>query len=273
MIKKIASIYFDDVELDRDLYGGHYRIAAVPKGAEPTIIIIKDEVQRWQQPHIFQKAIKRDHISALSIALDCILHWTRNAPGMSPDCHPGIWLVRDEMPLLKENGLPETDADGKQQTRAATDEEKELMWAEDLAHARVADAAWAAFRIQQADAWYETPKDRMFIGTNHRRAAQHYGKERAWLKTLQETDQKQCQFCKTHNQFDAVICANCHQIIDVVRYRQLKAREKELEQSVTPPPDPKWVCNDCGVPFPNKQALVQHRMAKCAKEPEPVGAA
>lgn len=264
MKQQIASIYFDEVSLERSLYGGYYKISAVPKDADPVVIDIQDAVQSWQQVNLYKKQIKRDHIDAMDIARDCIQHWTQNHPGMSPTCHPGIWRVRNEVAVLNKEGIPEVDAMNKQIFRPATDAERRAMWDEDLAANKIADANWAEYRMGEADIWWEEPRSRMFISENHRRAARQYGREKEWLKTLKDNDIRFCPVCRASNHSAAMKCGKCGEIIDAAAYKAYKDRQKQIlrpEEEILY----KFNC-PCGEKFKTPQEFARHRVSCQAKE-------
>jgi hypothetical protein len=230
MQKQIASIYFAEVKTDRALYGGHYRIPAVAKGGTPEFITVKDEIQRSQEPSPDGKSkyTRRDLIDGRHIAVDIVREWTQETPGMTPQCRPGIWVVRDEMPLLNPDGTPQFDADHNAQWRPATTEEKEQMFQEDLASNRNADANWAEFLIQQGDFLDgQEPSHRKFIGPLAKQAARHWGREREWLEELRDSDIKKCPYCSKSIAKVAVKCS-CGEIVDLEGYARLKQREKEV---------------------------------------------
>jgi len=279
-MKRIASVHFAAVSLERPTYAGLYKIPAVARDAAPYILNIGDKVQIWQTVATMGKQIRRETILAREIALDCIRMWTQNVLGASPQCHPGIWIVRDEIAVMYEDKdadgnpiwKPRLDADNKQIFRPATDEEQKQMFDEDHQDALVCDANYAELLVGQADEWFASSntKDRRFIGDLHKAAAKAYGREREWLRSFAQSDLKACPVCKTMNPRDAMKCQKCAEIIDAAAYRDFKRRNKEImESDQNGEPLPKgrfYPCNDCGAEFLNQKELVKHRL-DCTKKP------
>lgn len=230
MTKQIASIYFAEVAAGRALYGGYYRLPAVPKGGEPVLLTIEDRIQRSQEPSPDgkTKAQVRYMVEARDIATDILREWTRETVGMSPSCQPGMWMVRDEVPVIDEQGRPEMDADHRAVWRLATATEKRAMWDEDLATARACNDNWGDYLIRQGDVLAEEPKQWVLISSLMKTAARHYGKEREWLQELKDSDIKKCPFCTKSIAIAALKCPNCQEVVDVERYAQEKARQEAV---------------------------------------------
>jgi predicted nucleic acid-binding Zn ribbon protein len=241
MQKRIASIYFAPVLARRPLYGGYFEIPAVEKNAEPHILVIDDKVQRSQEPSPdgSTRVMQRYLIEGRDIAVDILREWTAESVGMTPDCRPGVWIVRDEVPLTQPSGLPQYDADGKAMWRQASEEERVAMWAEDRKAAEIAQANWADYLIRSGDVLAEDPKQWVLISNLMRVAARHFGKERPWLQELKDNDVKHCQWCTKAIPVFAVKCGFCHEIVDPERYVEMaRKRDAVLEQSSASPVRP-----------------------------------
>ena len=234
MSKQIASVNFSEVAAARPLYGGYYKIPAVKKGAEPNLLTIEDKIQRSQEPGPDGKTrqLVRYMVTAREIAADILMEWTASSVGQTPDCHPGIWIVRDELPELNADGSPVFDADHKAVWRPATAKEKNEMWLEDLEANRIFTANWAEWLIRQGDVLAEDPKQWVLISKLMRAAAVAYGKERPWLQELKDSDIKHCQWCTKAIAIQSVICPNCQQIVDPERYARMKAAQDSLVSEV-----------------------------------------
>lgn len=226
---KIASVYFAPVKAERPLYGGYYNIPGVPKGAKPAVVEIQNMVQRSQEPSADgqRREVRKFYDSCTSrmIASDLLREWTTTAVGMGPDCRPGIWIVRDMLPVLRTDkgheGMPEVDADGNAIWRPGTPEECAAMWAEDEAVNRAAQDKWADFLISEGDKFAINPKERVYISSLMKLAARHYGKQRGWLTELRDGDVKKCQWCTKSIPAEAVICPECSKPADIAKYREM----------------------------------------------------
>lgn len=225
MQKRIASIYFAPLKAERTLYGGYYDIPAVAKGAEPFVLTIGDKIQRSQEPSPDGKSkiTQKYLVNGRDIANDILREWTRDSLGMTPECRPGVWIVRDEVPLTNEDGTPVVDADKAAQWRPATDTEKQTMWAEDLESARIANANWGDYLIQSGDVLAEDPKQWVLIGPLRRIACRYYGKDRPWLQELKDSDIKKCPYCTKAIPIQAVKCPSCLEVVDAARYNTMRA--------------------------------------------------
>ena len=237
MSKKIASIYFSEVEARRPLYGGYFKLPVVAKGEKPFILTIHDTVQRSQDPSPDgrTKITNRYPVTAREIAEDIMREWTRETVGMTPDCCPGIWIVRDEAPVTNDGsdpklptGTPKFDADGNPLWRAVTKEEADANMEEDTEAARIRNANWGDYLIRQGDVLAEDPKQWVLISKLMRTACRYYGRERDWLQELKDSDIKHCWSCTKTIPIQAAKCPNCHEIVDMERYLAEKARQDSM---------------------------------------------
>lgn len=241
-MRQIASIYFSTVKASRPLYGGYYEIPAVPKeesdrkkavlpagvslGPGGTFLLnIDQKIQRSQEPGPDgkRKVVQQYLVTDREISTDILREWTRETVGMTPDCGPGMWIVRDEVPLLNDDGTPQFDQDRRALWRQATDEEKKEMWAEDFAKAKERDANWAQYLINDGDRLAEDPKMRVLIGPLNKQACRAYGRDREWLEELKDGDTKVCDFCTKRIAVNAIKCPHCQEIVDPRRYAQKQA--------------------------------------------------
>jgi hypothetical protein len=223
----VASIYFAPVKAERN-YGGPYEIPAVPPGADPVLLTVQDRVQVEEGPyqlgHGGRRSKNRHLVSGESIARDIVGEWTGTGLGMTPQCRPGIWVVRDRIPLYNEQGVPATDADGMGTWRQATEEERLAMWDEDLLQARIADHAYANMLFLSANAMAEDPRLIPFIPKNARLAAKQYGMTAEWLKENAALNVKPCPFCTKIISAAAIKCPSCSEIVNVDAYVALEAQ-------------------------------------------------
>lgn len=221
----IASIYFAPVRAER-IYGGPYEIPAVAPGSEPILLAVQDRVQVEEGPyqlgHGGRRQKNRHLVSGESIARDIVSEWTGTGLGMTPQCRPGIWVVRDRIPLLHDNGTPATDADGIGTWRPATEEERLAMWEEDVAAAHAADHAYANMLFLAANAQAEDPRLIPFIPKNARRAAHQYGMSAEWLRENAALNVRPCPYCTKVISGNAIKCPQCSEIVNVEAYVALE---------------------------------------------------
>jgi hypothetical protein len=223
----IASIYFAPVKAER-LYGGAYEMPAVPPGADPIVLAVQDRVQIEEGPyqlgHGGRRSKNRHLVTGESIARDIVAEWTGNGLGMTPQCRPGIWVVRDRIALHGDDGRPAVDADGIGTWRPATEEERLAMWEEDLMQARIADHAYANMLFLAANAMAEDPRLIPFVPKNARLGAKQYGMTAEWLKENAALNVKPCPFCTKIISSAAIKCPQCSEIVNVEAYVALEAQ-------------------------------------------------
>lgn len=241
MTKTIASIYYEDLSAERSIYGGRWKVSAIQKGAAPFLLEVKDhyqmETEPWFRGSFGGKQLQvKKLVAGQEIAVDLLTQWTGSHPDCTPDCSPGLWIVRDVIYLSDENGKPILDGDGKQQFRPATAEEASRMFAEDLAAAVRRQAAWGEKAIQKGDMMAEDPKRVQFIPDYCKASATYYGRDRAWLRALTDGDIKTCQFCAKVIASNVVKCPHCTEVVDPVRYAALKAQGAAAVQSAATKP-------------------------------------
>lgn len=234
MSARVASIHFSPVHADRSNYGGMYDIGIVPLGAAPEILIIEDKVQRDEGPISTgpgggRRAQLRYHVDAYEIAADIVALWSASGLGMTPQRHPGIWLVRDRLPLTtkddKGNEQFVMDGFGKQVFRSASPEEQRVMWAEDLALNQRADRAYAEWCYVDGNRIAADARNIQFIPENYKRAARHYGLQAEWLKEGAALAVAPCPRCTKIISQNAIICPSCNEPVDLHRYAMWEAEK------------------------------------------------
>lgn len=220
---KIASIFFAPVIAERATFGhGPYSIAAVPLGAAPAMLTVTDKLQIEEGPYRYGQRGKREKrqylITGEAIAHDLVGEWTLNGVGMNPQCHPGIWVVRDRFPITDENGVAQMDGENRALWRPATPEEQAAMWAEDLVNARGADRTYALDLFAKANAMAEDARQIPFIAPNAKLAARQYGLDADWLREGASLDVKSCPMCTKMIAKRAIVCPQCHEVVDLYAY-------------------------------------------------------
>ena len=267
---KVASIHFAPVTAKRNFRGAAYGIDAVELNKDPKILICRTLVQRDEGPYQMGpgggKRQKLQYVvPAIDIAHDLVGHWTGKtigAGGMTMERHPGIWVVRDRVPVIEhvqkmvdgENVTSEErmalDADGFQSFRPATEEEFKAMWAEDLAHARMADRAYAEWCWQEgnriATAWKNPGKEPVprEMPPVYKMAARQYGLEADWLKEAAAFDSRLCPNCGAPGNVNHWMCQTCGQPVDLEKWAEWQAQKdfelerarKRVKSGALPPP-------------------------------------
>lgn len=266
MTCKIASVSFAPVVAKRNYRGLPYKIPAVPLGVQPHILNVHDLFERtWETVQgTSRRQERRWSVIGEEIARCIVGEWTGSTTasvGMNPLCHPGIWIIRDRLPVTEEvkamvGGEMLTieekmvlDSSTQQMFRDATPDEKQEMWEEDLLAAKMADRAYAEWcwnegnRIWQA--WQRGSKEPVprEMPILYKQAARHYGLEAEWLKEAISSDSRLCPYCDKPCSKSTIVCASCNQPINLEAWAELTARKdaalreanKALRAPVVPP--------------------------------------
>lgn len=233
MQARVASIFFAPVKAER-IYGGVYELPAVPLGSSPVILTVGDRVQVEQGPYQLGsngRRSRRQHVvRGETIAHDIVNEWTQHGVGMTPQCRPGIWVVRERVPLVDANGSLQLDADGIALWREAEEIEKDAMWIEDLAAAHAADRTYANMLFMQGNAMADDPRLIPFISANTKLGAKHYGLDAEWLRDGAALHVKPCPYCTKVIPAAAIKCPKCTEVVDVEGYAALEvARQAALK--------------------------------------------
>lgn len=234
---KIASIHFAPFSARRQAYQGEYFMPAVPYGAEPFILEVEDRMQYDQGTYVASQILgQRQHLEYLitgeQIADDLIREWSQSGIGMSPTRRPGIWRVRDRVPVTNDDGTPKLDGLKRQIWRPATHLEERAAWLEDMDSAKRADYAYAQMLIEKkdtADAITDLKDPRKYgVWDNARAAAKHYNIKRsaAWMQEMGQGDMKTCLFCGELNRPEAVLCGKCQKVVDIERFVAIEEQQK-----------------------------------------------
>jgi hypothetical protein len=260
---RIASVHFAPVTAKRNYRGQAYRIPAATLGGEPVVIEVRDLIQRDWGSMLAGTNKRQEHrwpVLGEEIAHCLVGEWTGTTsvgPGMNPQCHPGIWVVRDRLPVTEttQKGIIDgevtyeermvLDAENKTTFRAATPGECAAMWAEDLAAARSADRQYAEWCWRQGNHIVEiwrrggepVPREMPPV---YKMAAKQYGLEAEWLKEAAASDSRQCPHCGALGSKHTFICAHCTQPTDLEKWAQFQAQKdaalRDAKKMPLPPP-------------------------------------
>lgn len=230
---RIASVHFAPVQASRIYKASGYRLPAVALNAEPAILLVDDVMQYDDGPFTTGQNGNREKrsypVMNYEIARCIVAEWTASGLGMNPEQHPGIWIVRDRIPMMKLDGnnneIAQLDVFGKQVFREATADEKVELWEDDLANNRRADRAYAEWCFAQGNAKAEDKRVIQFIPYNYKLAARHYGFEADWLKGGAAIESMQCPYCTKVIGKTAKMCMHCAQPVDLQWWAEFQARK------------------------------------------------
>lgn len=221
---------FEDIDREKKC-GGIYDIQAVSPGGAPAIITIRDMRQTERGGYADsanqkQRSIHRYIIDGQNIARDLVNQWAYQGVGMTEGCRPGVWVLRDSLPVVDPTtGVQLVDADGIGERRPATAEEQREMLAEDIEKYRAADQEFASLEVMKANSQAENPKLVEFITKRAKKAAERLQVEAAWLKPAALAT-RHCPFCESIVSKTAIVCRFCHNVIDAAGF---DAKERELK--------------------------------------------
>jgi hypothetical protein len=161
--------------------------------------------------------------------------WTERGAMMNPQCHPGIWIVRDRLPILDEvTGASMRDADDKALWRPATDDERAEMWEMDLQFNRTAQEAYSLALFENANGIDQDKRLRKFIPREAHLAARYYGWDAEWLRNNGvAVAPKTCIFCAKSIPGTAIKCPHCLEIVDIPAYAAQEAEKRTAVREAT----------------------------------------
>lgn len=240
---RVASVHYLPLKCERRYYPFKFEIPACTLGGDPQILILKDTMERDEGPVSSgpggNRRQKLEYPVTGSEIANCVVNeWTRLVPGNSPICHPGVWVVRDYMPVMKilrdpsNPGDPgvevaELDYAGKAIFREATPSEKQKMWEEDLRENLSADRAYADWAFGQGMTY--KPEYIASIPEQYKVACRHYGIDIAWAKKGAVANVATCPHCEARiSSRDVMICTHCTQVVNVEKWAQFQAK-KDIE--------------------------------------------
>jgi hypothetical protein len=255
---RIASVHFHSLTpIERSGYGGFYTAPAVKPGSDPVFIQQRQNINGkvrmiegctdmisvehggfTDSPNPRVRSRRRTTVFGEEIARDLVNEWTKLVHGATtePPCYPGIWVVRDRLPAVDEDGKLILDADGRQSWRDATEAEKKSMWDEDIKLARTADANYARSIFDTWNAQIERYPD--FVKTlpqEVRVAADVYGWTADWLRDGTVIEMKDCPYCTRKVRAKAIVCPHCREVVDAEAYaREQKKRADALAKHGVP---------------------------------------
>ena len=240
----VATIHWWPREVDRRTFQfGIFVLPAVPLGAKPQIIAVTDKVQKEKGPY-GESQDRRKRSTKLFpetgeiIARDIVQECTQTGYGMTTGCHPGIWRVRESMPLLYDTdvnedgriahraGEQQVDAEGTGLWRPANPEEAKAMWEEDEEYNRKADAAYAEMLINDANGKKEELWK--FITPLTRAAAAHYKITTLWNTKAGALERTPCPKCGEQIIKGVPYCRHCGRTVDVAKAMLIEEQEKNI---------------------------------------------
>lgn len=241
---RIASVHFAPVAALRNYIATAYEIPSVKVfGAEPNMLEVDDLVQKdWGSithgPGGGRRQELRYLVTGEEIARDIVDEWTQSGRAMTPTCHPGIWVVRDRIAVMVEDpktGEPVAKLDhlNRQVFRVPTNEERETMWAEDVASARFADRSYAEWCWSDGNKIAEKTKDYQLVPPNYKLAARHYGLDADWLRQAAAIDSRPCPSCGKLGPKQYFICQFCQQPTDMERWASWQAQKDAALKDAT----------------------------------------
>jgi hypothetical protein len=231
MAAKIASVHFAALHATRQ--GKVFVTQPVKLGGDPFIINVEDDIQIERGPYMesIDKKRRSTHkypVTGFDRANDIVKEWAHSGLGMNPTCRPGVWVVRELLPVLNELGQQEMDADNIGLTRLAEREEMRQMFEEDLIANRAADVEYARWLIGEGNAQAQDPRLIRFIPSKAKLAVEHLGMTTEWMKPgAGALEMKSCIYCSSIIVKRAVICPKCQQVVDAGEFARLKLEQQK----------------------------------------------
>ena len=232
---RIASVHFAPLMAARNYRSEPYFIPAWKRGTEPQILIIEQRLQYDRTAYNGQKfrELITKLVQSYEIAHDLVKQWTNYGIYMSEQAHPGVWFVRDRLPVMNEDGTQMVDLEKKAVFREATPEEKRQMWEEDLHANMTADAAYADILISKGMEIHNSPEKHISDAGSRpsdlmKLAARAFGVDAPFLHQTTDANLKTCPVCTSKIHGAAIKCPKCLEVIDQVAFDQYKKRAREV---------------------------------------------
>jgi len=234
---KVASVHYCPLDAERSRYRGYYSIPACKLNADPVVYEVPDMLEHNKGPYNFgsQQPDIFVTITGYEIAVDIVSQWTVGGMGMTPDCRPGIWVVRERLPVMEkdQNGklVAVLNAHKQQVFRSATPEETKAMWEEDVIANRRADRAYAEWCYREGNAIAGDLRRIQFIPPAYRLAARQYGmKSEHWTTQGEALESVQCESCTRVVAKATVWCPFCHKAANRLRAAQWQVEQDAMVQ-------------------------------------------
>lgn len=234
---KIASIHFAGLKTQRQ--GRTFETSPVRLGGDPCVIDVPNVVQVERGPYLEsvdkkRRSLHKYPIDSFDIAHDIVKEWSQSGLGMNAICHPGVWVVRDRLPVLDPvTGVQQIDAEDIGMWRPAEREEMRDMFEVDLVANRAADVEYARWMIGEANAQATDPRLIRFIPPKAKLAVEHLGMTTEWMKPGAGTlEMKSCPYCSSVIVKKAVICPKCTKTVDPQEFARLQLEEQRLTAEV-----------------------------------------
>lgn len=174
------------------------------KDVQPFVLTVNEQYQLERLP--ITGIEHKVTIGAEEIANDLVIHATQMAPGMKPECRPGVWIPED----------------GK--TWVNRELETNLQ----------AQLNWMDLQYNAGSQLALTPEGKKAITRLMRVSAKYLGRNPEWILPTTAADVKECQWCTKMIPAKAVVCPSCNQIVDFERYAQLEAIKKATLKGIRP---------------------------------------
>lgn len=207
------------------------------------MLTVHGEIQRDWGSILPGTSTRQEHrwpVLAREIARDIVGEWsgvTIVGRGMTTNCHPGVWVVRDTVPVTERRLIENPDgqkviredllkdASGAITFREANATEFATMWDEDLRSNREADRHYAEWCWVDGNRISNDNKFNQLIPANYRLAAKHYDLEASWLKEAAAADSRSCPNCGRPGSKHTFVCGYCQQPTDLARWAAWQAEK------------------------------------------------
>lgn len=171
-----------------------FHIDAVPQRGAVATTIIEDNFQ-WEKIMSFSPSTRKT-ILGEEIAADLVLHTARSGPFQEADAHPAVWMCAGPEPSLEEIDV--------YYPRLLKYCGNVVEYADELDRRR-----------QQGETNVQKIMPRM------KDCCRFLGLKREWLTELVDST-RICPFCTQVIPIQSLKCRNCHEVVDRVRYDQIR---------------------------------------------------
>lgn len=205
----------------------------IPPGAidKPILAIFADgEERQYVGITVNKDPWVKYPVMSLDLAKGIVNSYKASATYVEPNAYPGIFAVP---------GSPEGIKVADKEVLIIQNETNEALidkfigqHTAEMNKAKTQQFNWFKKLVQVADKSFAKSSNYAEISTLQRYASKVLNLERPWNKEIKPEDFRKCPFCASFVEPVAVICVQCHNIVDVEGYKKLQDSMKVTPDSI-----------------------------------------
>ncbi len=208
---------------------------SIPPGEidKPVLCVFADgEERQYIGSNVNKDPWVKYPVLSLDLAKGMVNSYKASATYVEPNAYPGIFAVngKPEFVTVETFGVTVVLNEGNE-TKINSFISQHTA---ELNKAKTQQYNWFKKLVQVADRSFAKNSNYAEISTLQRYASKVLNLERPWNKEIKPEDFRKCPFCASFVEPMAVICIQCHNVVDVAKYNALKS-QMDLEVSKTTP--------------------------------------